>query len=177
MNKAELRLKYLTHLTDDVVRDQKIIDNLSSFMNKYKNILLIGIYFPMDNEIDISSIIMKFPKVKFALPKILSNKMIFVNYHLGMNLEPNNIFIKCQEPSSSTEVYPKLIFIPGVAFGLDGYRLGRGMGYYDRYLAEHSTIKIGVCPSHNMVMSLPNEIYDRKMDYIVTEDMILDLCS
>ena len=62
-----------------------------------------------------------------------------------------------------------LIVVPGVAFTIDGKRLGRGRGYYDKYLSQsefHAT-RIGVCYKHQLVDELPTEPYDISMGAVV----------
>ena len=56
-------------------------------------------------------------------------------------------------------------------------RLGRGGGYYDRYLAAlPSTVsKIGICFALQMVDVLPTELHDVRMDAVVTESATLRL--
>ncbi|MGL5721032.1 MAG: 5-formyltetrahydrofolate cyclo-ligase [Brevinema sp.] len=66
-----------------------------------------------------------------------------------------------------------LIFVPGLMFGLNGSRLGRGAGYYDRYLVNIKGIKVGVCFEHNLRESLPEEPHDMRVDGILTEKRII----
>lgn len=63
-----------------------------------------------------------------------------------------------------------LLVAPGVAFTRDGARLGRGRGYYDRYLAqpEVHACCVGVCFAHQLVDALPVEPHDRTMDFVFT---------
>lgn len=63
------------------------------------------------------------------------------------------------------------IFIPGLAFSLDGGRLGFGGGWYDRLLARipHRTVKIGVCWAKMLVDSVPMDTWDIRVDGILTE--------
>lgn len=61
-----------------------------------------------------------------------------------------------------------LIVVPGVSFTPGGDRLGRGRGYYDKYLAGLRICKIGVCYAHQLVDALPAEPHDVRMDRIVT---------
>jgi 5-formyltetrahydrofolate cyclo-ligase len=67
-----------------------------------------------------------------------------------------------------------LILVPGLAFTRDGQRLGRGGGYYDRYLASLPTaiMKLGVCFQCQLVESLPLEAHDQRVHAVVTEDGI-----
>ena len=59
--------------------------------------------------------------------------------------------------------------MPGVAFDHDGNRMGRGKGYYDRFLPLiPSTYKIGICFPFQMITSIPAEEHDIRMDEIIT---------
>jgi len=59
--------------------------------------------------------------------------------------------------------------IPGMAFDLAGHRLGRGRGYYDRFLSRIPHVyKIGVCYPTQLVEHVPTDEHDIMMDCIVT---------
>ena len=61
-----------------------------------------------------------------------------------------------------------LIVVPGVAFDRQGNRLGRGKGYYDRFLCQHrATKKIGICFDFQLVDNVPIEENDIPMDEII----------
>ena len=61
-----------------------------------------------------------------------------------------------------------LIVIPGVAFDLNLNRLGRGKGYYDRFLAHHpNAYRLGVCFKFQMVDEVPTEPFDLPMHKII----------
>ena len=64
-----------------------------------------------------------------------------------------------------------LILVPGVAFSRDGWRLGRGGGFYDRLLAGRSTetTALGICFEVQIAKALPLEEHDLKVDAVVTE--------
>ena len=53
-----------------------------------------------------------------------------------------------------------------------GARMGRGRGYYDKYLSQPGFrgVKAGVCYAHQLVGELPVEPHDVFMDYVVTND-------
>ena len=63
-----------------------------------------------------------------------------------------------------------LVVWPGVAFTADGRRLGRGRGYYDRYLGDPAFrgFRVGVCYAHQLVDDLPVEPHDVRMDRVIT---------
>ncbi len=57
--------------------------------------------------------------------------------------------------------------IPGLAFTIEGHRLGRGRGFYDRLLPQLSCRKIGVCFDCQIVESLPLDPWDVPLDGLV----------
>ena len=68
-----------------------------------------------------------------------------------------------------------LVVVPAVGFDRAGNRLGRGGGFYDRFLAERSTegsmrmVVLGACFLAQVVGRVPSEIHDRRVDGLVTE--------
>jgi len=76
------------------------------------------------------------------------------------------------EPFSVSSADNLVAIIPGLAFDQTGQRLGRGAGYYDRFLATsglESAIKIGVCWSVQIVPKVPTDPHDVRMDWICYE--------
>lgn len=62
-----------------------------------------------------------------------------------------------------------LIIVPGVAFDCKGNRLGRGKGFYDRLLPQiSSAYKVGICFPYQLVKEVPAEVFDIRMDEIIT---------
>lgn len=61
-----------------------------------------------------------------------------------------------------------LVLVPGIGFTLDGGRLGRGKGYYDRLLAEVPALKCGVAFDCQIVGEFPLEPHDVQLNCILT---------
>ena len=58
--------------------------------------------------------------------------------------------------------------VPGMAFDAEGHRLGRGKGYYDRFLSRVPYLyKIGLCFSWQIVDRVPCDEHDMVMDEII----------
>jgi 5-formyltetrahydrofolate cyclo-ligase len=129
----------------------------------------LGVYLPLKGEVewpDLGS------DIQFSIPMIQSNStMIFIkkniNYILSKQLKYDFLELHFEE------VLPNAILIPGLSFDSTGSRLGRGKGYYDRYLQNFEGLKIGICYSFQLVEKITSEDHDVKMDYIVTENKIL----
>jgi 5-formyltetrahydrofolate cyclo-ligase len=69
-----------------------------------------------------------------------------------------------------------VVFVPGVAFDVQGNRLGKGGGWYDRVLERlgDKVSIIGLAYEFQLVEELPVERWDRKMHHVITEERIVD---
>ncbi len=67
----------------------------------------------------------------------------------------------------------EIVIVPGLAFDIQFNRLGRGKGYYDRFLKKIKCLKIGTCFDFQLFDRIPHNEYDIKMDIIVCESKIL----
>lgn len=80
-------------------------------------------------------------------------------------------------PSSHCPVHEKvkidLLVVPALCYDRNGYRLGQGGGYYDRYLADYGGITVGLCPECMLQEVVPTEEFDCKVDWILTENQSL----
>lgn len=69
-----------------------------------------------------------------------------------------------------------IVVAPGLAFDKKGNRLGRGGAYYDRFLASDQ-LKAAVCTlafNEQIVDEVPTDEHDKTVDFIVTEDRIIN---
>ena len=77
-----------------------------------------------------------------------------------------------REPDANCPELPldkfNLILVPGLAFDVNGNRLGRGRGFYDRLLGTVAGIKCGVCHDGQLFPQIPTEPHDVKVDFILT---------
>ena len=75
------------------------------------------------------------------------------------------------EPAPDAPIVPAseidLILVPGLAFDRCGRRMGRGKGYYDRYLTGYAGKTVGICTL--LVPEVPTERLDRPMDAVITD--------
>lgn len=74
-------------------------------------------------------------------------------------------------PQGMEETGPEGIdtaLIPGLCFTRDGSRLGRGGGYYDRFLARFTGVALGLCREERMVDKIPMEQHDCRVDQVIT---------
>jgi 5-formyltetrahydrofolate cyclo-ligase len=70
-----------------------------------------------------------------------------------------------------------LVIVPGLGFDRNGRRLGRGAGFFDRFLArpEFGGVVCGLAFDEQVVDELPADIHDVSMHMIVTDRQVLRL--
>jgi 5-formyltetrahydrofolate cyclo-ligase len=117
------------------------------------------------------------PVHRFFYPRIKGEELQFLRPKSGKFIK-NKFGIEEPDPKDSEEL-PKgrhIIFTPAVAVDAQGGRLGMGRGYYDRFFQRHpEVIRVGVVFQVQMSKGpLPREEWDQALDWIVTEQMILE---
>ena len=179
MIKKKLRNKILIYRKDNYkfIRPKYYLlkDILKKF-NLLKN-KKIGAYFPINYEIDSLEILKQLEKSghKISLPITRKrNQMDFFEWSYKDPLLMGKIGIP--EPIPKKKIYPDVLLVPLVAFNKYKFRLGYGGGYYDRYIQKIKKIKkiatVGLAFSFQEVKDLPKNKYDKKLDFILTENNI-----
>lgn len=77
-----------------------------------------------------------------------------------------------EELPTVTEFDGCLMIVPGMQFDMNGYRLGYGKGYYDRYMVRFTGKSAGICYSNELRPYMHHGRYDRSVDMIVTDKKI-----
>jgi len=62
------------------------------------------------------------------------------------------------------------VLVPGLAFDREGFRIGRGGGYYDRFLASARCPSVGLCYEAFLLPAVPREAFDLPVGWLVTEN-------
>lgn len=63
-----------------------------------------------------------------------------------------------------------LCIVPGLSFDKNGYRLGFGKGYYDRFLSGFDGVSVGLCYENCLSEGLPTDKFDICVDHLITEN-------
>jgi|TARA_B110000261_G_scaffold64515_1_gene75765 5-formyltetrahydrofolate cyclo-ligase len=178
--KSKLRNKILK------IREKINKKNIQINFDKIINLLkkekitkkIIGGYYPVNFEVDDLELLKKFKKKNFniSLPVIKKNfQMDFYNWSFSDLLKINKY--GTPEPEPKNIVYPDILLIPLVAFDKNLNRLGYGGGYYDRLIAKISKkkkiLKIGLALTVQKIDKVPINVYDQRLDYIVTNKYII----
>ncbi|MCF8059166.1 MAG: 5-formyltetrahydrofolate cyclo-ligase [Bacteriovoracaceae bacterium] len=167
---------------DHELRSSEVSYNLLNFLsqiqeNQFPNTIpTFGFYAPIKNEVNILARKLDQEKsFRWAFPYNFSGEMDF-RLCSPEKLEESTAFgVTIRSPKELDRIVrPEVLIIPGLAFGTKGQRLGRGKGYYDRYLESFKGLKIGVCYEEQMRSEIPCDEHDQMMDYIVTQNKVYD---
>jgi 5-formyltetrahydrofolate cyclo-ligase len=167
----------LAALSDDQLAkmSMSICTKLTS-LSVYHHAKTVMLYAPMPREVDVAPVILhalSSGKV-VVLPKVdwpsWSMQAAQINrYPQDLTLDGKGLF----QPSGSNVILPEeidLVIVPGLAFSPSGDRLGRGGGFYDRYLPMVPTDKrVGVCFSAQLLGTIPMHPTDQRVGMVVTD--------
>jgi 5-formyltetrahydrofolate cyclo-ligase len=153
------------------IKSKLIFDKVESD-SKFKNAYNILIYWPLKGEVDTRILIEKWMFRKtFYLP-VIENETFYIKKFSGVNdLLKSKCGLDFFEPDgdvitdfSSIDI----VIVPGIAFDKNYFRMGRGKGYYDKFLSEIKVYKIGLCFDFQLFDNIPTESHDIKMDIVYT---------
>lgn len=125
------------------------------------------LYYPLPDEVDIRPLIQEaYRGGKRVLLPVCKGEELELHIYEGEDSLASGAFgiMEPTGPLFVPEDYPdiQLAIVPGMAFDREGHRLGRGRGYYDRFLPKlsASTRLLGICFPFQLQDSVPTDIYD-----------------
>lgn len=184
MNKDELRIELRDLLLkmnskDRGEKSKCCFQNLKALLKAQgllSNKIILGLFAPLRDEIDIVSMLadelrtLSFPSVNEH------GEMVFRESCFKDLVENTSFRTKILEPQlDSRIVSPDILLVPGLAFGRKGERLGRGRGYYDKYLMNYKGITIGLSFNEQLVPEIPMEDHDCYLNWIVTDREVIEV--
>jgi 5-formyltetrahydrofolate cyclo-ligase len=144
---------------------------------EFQSAKIVGAYFATGSEVRTDFLIGEAKRLGkvVALPRTEGDMINFYEMSSTSGLIAGRFGIM-EPPPAHPVRRMDLLVVPGIGFDKQGYRLGYGKGYYDRYLSEKKPqFTIGLAYNFQLLESLPHDEHDAKMDAIATEDGILYL--
>ncbi len=137
----------------------------------------VMVYVSFRSEVETNRLIVELRRThRVAAPRVVAAGTMDAML-LGGQLVRSRLGI-LEPPATGEMVEPESIdavLVPGLAFDSEGYRLGYGGGYYDRFLARYArALRIGLAFEAQMVESVRPHIRDQPLDHIVTERRVID---
>lgn len=152
---------------------QPICAALHHWLSHHLDIHVIAIFAPLPGEVNLAGFIHLHPEICWCYPRVDGDSLTFhAIADRDTDLKPGSFDIL--EPSFDLpEISPTKIdafLCPGLAFSHNGERLGRGKGFYDRFLsqARPNALKIGVCFPEQLVPQTFSESHDIQMDAVIS---------
>jgi len=137
-------------------------------------------FHPSRNEPQIQTLLQSIANTRtLLLPRVLPQALMEFVQIQDIHRELHNGSFGLMEPRLSFKAFVgspiELFFVPGIAFGKYGERIGHGGGYYDRYLAKFpKAIKVGLALSCQILNhEVPQLPHDIRMSYIVSPTGII----
>lgn len=173
MDKKDLRtrIKLLKkqHTKEQLLEQSAVILSKLEQHPAFQEAHTVMIYSALPDEVQTETFLDKWRhKKQIVLPTVAGDDIIPVELaeNTGFAVGDFNILEPQNEPYTGDY---DLIVVPGVAFDKNGNRIGRGRGYYDRFLCKHLNVKrIGVCFDFQLVDEVPTEPTDIKVDEVIS---------
>jgi len=184
-DKSYLRKKFLLKRKNNYLTQEKFNFDLIFKLIKKKfknNKIIIGGYYPSNYEVNILNFLYLASKKNFkiVLPVIKSStSMLFKPWSIQDPLFVSKFGILEPENIKNKDITPDLVMVPLVAFDMKLNRIGYGKGYYDRKLKKFKKkkkhiISVGIASSFQKYKNIPINKHDFKLDYIFTEQGIIN---
>lgn len=111
---------------------------------------------------------------RVAVPRCVPDTRNMEFYYIDSTDELSPGMFGVLEPNVNPErLYDEkdggLCLVPAFSYDWNGFRLGYGKGYYDRFLSRFTGNIVGICYSECVQRSLPHGRYDRPVELLVTE--------
>lgn len=153
----------------------RVIEQVSRWLTERKPQVVVG-FLAMGDEIDMTPLTEAHPHIRFGLTRTAPGVTLTVHDFHGPRERHRFGF---EQPSADAPVINRaeidVVLVPGLAFGRNGRRLGRGAGYYDRFLAEVEADKVGLTTFDRLRDDLPLESHDILVDWVATENGVLEV--
>lgn len=136
----------------------------------------IAIFAAFGNEVNLAILHKKLPMAAFYYPLCAAGNLMSFHpiSHPERELQPG--YIGLSEPLPGSPAIPPadldVIIVPGLAFTRDGCRLGKGGGFYDRYLARDGVkaLLLGVAFSCQILEKIPCAPLDKRVNEVFTTE-------
>ncbi len=184
MTKRELRQQLhqaVAPITPEELHHRSIqACSLITSTKEYKKAEVIMVFLSLPTEIDTTSLVMHAwrdlkrvlaPRVSWEQRRMLPTEI----QSLSDDVKESPLGIR--EPAQGMPfpvVNIDLLIVPGIGFDLHGNRIGRGRGFYDRFLAHRDWrgVACGLALEEQVVDYVPTEALDMPMDMLVTDRAI-----
>ena len=166
------RAKEIRKSISIITLSDRIKQNLFS-IEEYKNSKNIFCYYSFSNEVVTTNYFEDNSK-SWYIPKVTGEEMLVCPYSKDNMVKNKYGILEPSTPAIEDLSVIDLIIIPALSADKNGYRIGYGKGYYDRFLKKlkHNPTKIVLVFSDLFIDNVYPDVYDEKCDIVVTDKEI-----
>lgn len=172
--RKEIKKKIQALHATDKENQRRIVSEKLQKLPQFKNAETIMLFWSMDDEICTHPLIEAIGDSKQILLPVIENDLLIVKLFQGKEMLVADNPFRIGEPIGQTIMNPQpdLVIMPGLAFDEKCNRLGRGKGYYDKFLStgNFSAPLIAIAYNEQIVASIPTEPHDVPIDGIITAE-------
>jgi 5-formyltetrahydrofolate cyclo-ligase len=172
--KAELRLS-MRQMRDALPHSYRILASTviaEEFISKWSGFDCCALYSPIGSEVDTAPLAQAFADkdVDILYPKTSGCELLWGKGELAKG------YSGIKEPISTVDYLPQIVAVPCLAFDKDGYRLGYGKGFYDRFLAKFPDIfSVALAFDYQEVDTVFHDKNDIRVSAVLTDKKLLAL--
>jgi 5-formyltetrahydrofolate cyclo-ligase len=178
-DKKEMRARMLsslrTHFSERRERSRHLCAAVQS-LAEWSGAHTVALFASLPTEPDVKALLTSAlaSGKRVALPRIVGRDLEWIQIEGEQDCGSSPAFAQLQEPTGTQRIERSelsVILVPGLAFGREGERLGRGGGFYDRALAllGPSVHRIGVCYRFQVCTDVPQEPHDERVHRVITD--------
>lgn len=176
--REQMKAKIAAHPKTEIAGKSRQIAEKLFGLAVFRRTRLVAFFASVEGEVDTHPMIDRALRsgMRVALPSVDAGKKELRFYEIkDLKRDTAKGTLGILEPKPSLPaVEPsalECVIVPGLAFDGMGARLGRGAGFYDKFLARLSpgTAKIGVAFAFQMVKNIPMEQHDQRLDVVLTD--------
>ena len=154
-------------------QSRQICQRLENYLNSQKGVWTL--FSPLNDEPNLLSLIKSCTHLQWVFPRVESKtKMSFFKVSCMDEMVSSSWGLSEPPADKDCMVLSENIdgcILPGMAFDIFGNRLGRGGGFYDRFLENFKGLRLGVTFQQALTEKrLPSESHDQKMDIVISPE-------
>lgn len=174
--RQEVKGKKAKLTKEQIAAKSEIMTGHFTALTEYRDCSQIILYAAFNQEVNTLPLINQAIKdgKKVALPRVMGKDIEFFYIDTFHDTTVSSLGIPepdIQNKAALLTDRRNIILVPGLAFDMEGNRIGYGKGYYDAYLAaqREEFLKIAFAYDFQVYESIPSEPHDVKVDLLITD--------
>lgn len=181
MDKNTLREKLLEKRgeldKEEVIKKGNILKEKLFSLKEYKKAKTVMFFVSFGKEIYTHNMVqeaLKDESKTIVIPKVVEFELIpcIIENFSGLVRSSYGILEPIEAKKANLDEID-VVLVPGIGFDKNGYRIGFGKGFYDKFLKTTNALKIGLCMDSEIIGNIPYDEWDIPMDIVMSEERVI----